>query len=89
MFCVEIVLIGLIIGLEIASLGVSSTNGTGAAGIWCAIPFMTAAISTVMLGKFSKKKYFFHRTSINRNDLFQYGNGIDQEFGLRMFLLLI
>jgi hypothetical protein len=50
---VQIVLTVLIIILEIVSLGVSTYSATGA-GIWCAIPFMTAAISTVMLGKFSK-----------------------------------
>jgi hypothetical protein len=63
---VEIVLTVLILLLEIVSLGLSTYGATGA-GIWCAIPFMTAGILTVRLGKFSKKKYFF---IINRNDLF-------------------
>jgi hypothetical protein len=35
--------------LEIASLGISTYEGTGA-GIWCGIPFMTASILTIMLG---------------------------------------
>ncbi len=51
---VEIVLTVLIILLEIASLGLSTYSATGA-GIWCAIPFMTASVSTVQLGKFYKK----------------------------------
>jgi hypothetical protein len=46
---VELVLTSLILILEIASLGVSAYGGTGA-GIWCAIPFMTAAILTIRLG---------------------------------------
>jgi hypothetical protein len=57
---VEIVLTALILILEIASLGVSTYSATGA-GIWCAIPFMSASILTVLLGKYSKKKYVFHR----------------------------
>lgn len=51
---VEIVLTVLIILLEIVSLGLSTYSATGA-GIWCAIPFMTAGVSTVQLGKFYEK----------------------------------
>jgi hypothetical protein len=60
---VEIVLTALILLLEIVSLGLSNYGATGA-GIWCAIPFMTAGILTVRLGKYSKKKYIFHRIFI-------------------------
>ena len=51
---VEMILTLLIIILEIASLVLSTYSATGA-GIWCGIPFMIAAISTIMLGKFSQK----------------------------------
>jgi hypothetical protein len=46
---VEIILTILILISEIASLGLSTYQGTGA-GIWCDIPFMTAAILTIRLG---------------------------------------
>jgi hypothetical protein len=55
---VELVLTVVIIILEIASLGISTYDITGA-GIWCSLSFMSAAISTILLGKYSKTKYFF------------------------------
>ena len=49
----EIVLTGLIFIMEIASLAVAASDRPTAAGIWCAIPFMTAGLSTVLLGKYA------------------------------------
>jgi hypothetical protein len=60
---VEIVLTSLIFLLEIVSLGLSTYAATGA-GIWCAIPFMSAGILTVRLGKYSKNKHVFNRIFI-------------------------
>ena len=45
---VQIVLTTLIFILEIATLAVSTYSATGA-GIWCSIPFLIAAILTILL----------------------------------------
>ena len=50
---VEIVLTGLIFIMEIISIAVGSSYRVTGVGIWCAIPFMTAGISTVLLGKYA------------------------------------
>ncbi|UJR32422.1 hypothetical protein I4U23_019884 [Adineta vaga] len=47
---IEVILTILIIILEIASLAVSTYSATGA-GFWCSIPFMAAAIMTILLVK--------------------------------------
>lgn len=73
----------LIIILEIASLATSVYLATGA-GIWCSIFFMTAAVMTILLGRFS----LLVKNQVINYCLFQCGNGSGQESQRHVFSLL-